>query len=110
MSITGMWHLDSHLCTESCNSHARVQESLNKANFSPERAVGESAGGTARGQNRVNSTAHGGRADTGRRSGSHGGRSKHDLVLAFSDGPNCSMGNVRERSAAAQGFITHCIA
>lgn len=31
MSITGRWHLDSHLCTESCNSHAREQESLNKA-------------------------------------------------------------------------------
>lgn len=25
VSIIGMWHLDSHLCTESCNSHARVQ-------------------------------------------------------------------------------------
>lgn len=25
VSIIGMWHLDSHLRTESCNSHARVQ-------------------------------------------------------------------------------------
>lgn len=39
----GMWHLDSHLRTESCNSHARVQWLLNKAGFSPEQWGSEEA-------------------------------------------------------------------
>lgn len=58
---------------------------MNKANFSPQRAVGGVRRHRTGTEHRVNSTVHSGRNKYLKRSGKYGKNSEHDLVLAFSD-------------------------